>query len=146
VSAAETTGTTEANKALMRRIVEEFWNNKRLDLAEEFFHADSTSPSAPQFNGVEGVRTIGKIMFDAFPDFHMNIDIILAEGDRVVGRFTETGTHQGEFFGVPASGKKATWTEIGIFRVVDGKVKESWYETDMMTLMQAIGAMPAASS
>ena len=76
---------------------------------------------------------------NAFPDFHMTIDDLIAEGPYVVARFTETGTHQGELFGVPATGKKVSFGEIGILRFAGGQIVESWYEVDMAGLFQQLG-------
>jgi predicted ester cyclase len=75
----------------------------------------------------------------------MSIEDIVAQGDKVAARFVEHGTHNGEFMGIAPTGRQATWTEIGILRIEGGKIVESWYETDMLGLMQQIGALPAPS-
>lgn len=135
---------TKENKALFRRFIDEFWNNKNLDVADELFAPEAVSPSAPQLPpGPEGVKTIGRMVLGAFPDFHMTIEDLVAEGDRVAARFVEQGTHNGEFMGIAPTGRQATWTEIGILRIGDGKVVESWFETDMLGLLQQLGAVRA---
>lgn len=134
----------EDNKALMRRLVEEFWNNKRLEVADALFAPSVTSPTAPWAPpGPTGVKLAATMIFTAFPDFHMSIDQMVATGDRVAARYVETGTHQGAFMGVAPTGRKVCWTEIGILRIQDGKVVENWFEPDMLTLLQQLGAVPA---
>ena len=132
--------TREANKALMRRFVEEVWNKGNLDVADEIFHPEHTSPSAPQLPpGAEGVKMIARMMRTAFPDYWMRIEYLVAEDDRVAARFSQGGTHLGDLMGIPPTGKKVEWTEIGILRVADGKVVESWYDVDMLGLMGQLG-------
>ncbi len=82
-------------------------------------------------------------MFAAFPDSNMTIDDTVAEGDRVVSRFTVRGTHRGEFQGIPPTGKQVTITGIAISRIEGGRVVEDWEELNMLGLMQQIGAIPA---
>jgi steroid delta-isomerase-like uncharacterized protein len=79
----------------------------------------------------------------AFPDLHYTIDDMLAEGDKVVVHATVSGTHQGAFMGMPATGKSATWSEIHIARMNDGKVVEHWVNQDRMGMLQQLGLIPA---
>ena len=79
------------------------------------------------------------MMRDAFPDYWMEITHIVAEDDRVAARFRQGGTHTGPLMGIAPTGKKVEWTEIGILRVADGKVVESWYDVDMLGLMSQLG-------
>lgn len=130
----------EENKALMRRFIEEVWNQGKLDAADKLFHPQATSPSAPQLPvGPAGVRAIATLFRSAFPDFHMTIEDLIAEADLVVGRFTQGGTHRGEFMGVAPTGRQVQFTETGILRIAGGQVVESWYETDMLGLLQQLG-------
>ena len=76
---------------------------------------------------------------DAFPDYWMEITHIVAEDDRVAARFRQGGTHDGDLLGIAPTGKKVEWTEIGILRIADGKVVESWYDVDMLGLMGQLG-------
>ena len=133
----------EENKAIFRRFIEEVWNQGNLTVADELFAPDAFTPSAPQLPpGPEGVKTIATLWRTAFPDFQMTIEDLIAEEDKVAARFTERGTHQGEFMGIAPTGRQMSVTEIGILRMVDGKVTESWYEVDMLSLMQQLGALP----
>jgi predicted ester cyclase len=80
--------------------------------------------------------------FDAFPDGHMTIDDLVVEGDKVVARYTLTGTHKGEFMGIPATNKKVTGWVIEIDRVAGGKCVEGWSRMDTLGLMQQLGVVP----
>lgn len=75
----------------------------------------------------------------AFPDLHYTLDDVIAEGDRVVQRATATGTMLGDFQGMPASGKHATWSEVHILRMRDGKIVEHWASVDQLGFAQAPG-------
>ncbi len=132
--------TREANHALMRRFIDEVWNKGDVAVADEIFHPEASSPSAPALPlGPDGVKVIVKMMRDAFPDYWMEITHIVAEDDRVAARFRQGGTHTGPLMGIAPTGKKVEWTEIGILRVADGKVVESWYDVDMLGLMSQLG-------
>jgi predicted ester cyclase len=132
--------TKEQNHKLMEEFVEELWNKGNLAWAEEHFHPDASSPNAPGLpHGAQGTNMIVQMMRSAFPDFHMEITHMVASDDRVAARFVETGTHDGEFFGIAPTGKKVEFTEIGILRVADGKIVETWYDVDMLGLMGQLG-------
>jgi predicted ester cyclase len=129
----------EENKAIFRRMIEELWNEKRLAVADELFASDATSPTVPQLpRGPEGVKQVASMFLAAFPDLQISIDYMVAEGDRVFGRLTERATHKGTFFGIAPTDKQVQFTEMGILRIENGKVVESWYDVDMMGLMQQI--------
>jgi predicted ester cyclase len=141
--ASATPTSPDENKALMRRFIEEVWNKGNLQVADEIFHPAATSPSAPQLPpGPAGVRIIAEMFRSAFPDFRMTIEDLIAEEDIVVARFTQGGTHRGTFMGAAPTGRQVQFTEIGILRVAGGKVVESWYETDMLSLYQQVGLIP----
>jgi predicted ester cyclase len=132
--------TREETKAIMQRLIDGFWNGKDESVADELFHPQASSPSAPGIPlGPEGVKMIGRMFWEAFPDYRIEIEHIAGEPDRVAARFRQYGTHQGELFGIPATGKSAEWTEMGILRIADGKIVESWYDVDMAGLMQQLG-------
>jgi steroid delta-isomerase-like uncharacterized protein len=132
--------TRAENRALMERFIEEVWNKRNLAVADEVFHPEASSPSAPDLpRGPEGVKMIAQMFFNAFPDYWMRIDRIVAEDDRVAARFTQGGTHEGDLMGIAPTGKKAEWTEMGILRIEGGQVVESWYDVDMVGMMQQLG-------
>ena len=134
----------EENKAIMRRMIEELWNKGDMQVADELFAPDHTSPSAPQLPpGSEGVKMIVSMFRNAMPDYHMTIDLIIAEGAQVAARFIQSGTHTGDdLMGIAQTGKSATWTEVGVLQIKDGKIVQSWYEVDMLGMMQQLGAIP----
>jgi steroid delta-isomerase-like uncharacterized protein len=130
----------EETKAIMHRLIDEFWTQRKEEVADELFHPDASSPSAPGLpNGPEGVKQIARMFWTAFPDYWMRIDHMAGEDDRVAARFTQGGTHKGDLFGIAPTGKTAEWTEMGILRIADGKIVESWYDVDMAGLMQQLG-------
>ena len=137
---------TEQNKALARRFIEEIWNQKNLAVARELmaatyvFHTAGSPPGLPP--GPEGFQQFASAFFTAFPDVHTSIEDQLAEGDKVVTRWTSRGTNTGSLFGMPATGKSATITGITIDRIADGKIVESWDELDQLGMLQQLGVIP----
>jgi predicted ester cyclase len=76
---------------------------------------------------------------EAMPDYHMDIDLIFADEKKVAARFTQSGTHTGgELMGMKPSGRKATWTEIGVLEIENDKIVKSWYEVDMLSMIQQL--------
>jgi steroid delta-isomerase-like uncharacterized protein len=133
------------SKDLARRFYEEVFNAGDLDaidqlLTPDFVDHEEGPPGTP--DGIEGVKAFVTMYREAFPDIHVTIDDMVEEGDRIAVRATFTGTHDGEFMGVPASGRSIKIEAIDMVRVVDGKAAEHWGVTDAMGLMQQIGAIP----
>lgn len=138
---------SDENKAIFQRVVDELWNNKNLNVADELFapNAPNNIPIAPDLAaGPTGAKALVSMFRTAFPDLKVSVDRVHAMGDRVAGRVVEEGTHQGEFLGVAGSGKAVDFTKIGLFRIENGKIAESWYEFDSLRVMQQIGAIPGA--
>jgi steroid delta-isomerase-like uncharacterized protein len=136
---------TEQNKALVRQMVEEVFNRGNVSLADEFLAPDFVEreelpPGIPRDR--EGVKLLTTLLRSAFPDFKATLEDIVAEGDRVVIRQTWSGTHQGEFMGVPPTGRTVSFGVIDILRVAGGKCQEHWGQMDTMSLMQQLGALP----
>jgi len=136
--------TTEANKAVYRRFVEEVINQGNYDLVDELYSPDYVDHSAPPGvpPGLEGVKGVFALFRTGFPDVHFAIDGLVAEDDRVATWVTGHGTNNGPFLGNAPSGKPATWSSFGIFRVKDGKIVEHWGIPDLIGLLQQIGAIP----
>lgn len=138
---------TEDNKAIARRVYEEGFNAHNPAIVDEMFAADIVQhvPSPPPgFRGDrEGVKQGFAMILSAFPDWHVTVEDMLAEGDKVVTRFTRQGTQRGELLGIPATGKSVTTTGIDIFRIADGKLAEHWVESDVLGVMQQLGVIPA---
>ena len=137
----------DENKALFQRVVDELWNGKNLNAADELFAANAPNniPVAPDLPaGPEGAKALLSLFHTAFPDLTVKVDRVHAMGDRVAGRLFHEGTHNGSFLGVAGSGNKADFTMIGLFRLENGKIAESWYEFDSLRIIQQIGAMAGA--
>jgi hypothetical protein len=83
------------------------------------------------------------MLLRVYPDIHLTVEDLIAEGDKVVGRTTVTATHQGEFMGVAPTGKSVTYNEIFIFRFAGGRVVETWGVVDVYSQMKQIGVIPA---
>lgn len=132
---------TQENKASGRRFVEEVMNKGNVAVVDELSGANfvdhSLPPGVPAGN--EGFKGFVAMYRAAFPDLHYTIDDEIAEGDRVVQRTTANGTMKGDFQGMPASGKSATWQEIHITRFADGKVVEHWGVVDQLSMLQQLG-------
>ncbi len=133
--------TTEANKATARRFADEVLNRGNLALIDELVAPDFVDHSAPP--GVPPNRDAAKTFFAtlraAFPDLHVTIDDVIAEGDKVVLRSTAHGTMKGEFAGMPPSGKSATWASVDILRFANGKQVEHWGVQDQLSMLQQLG-------
>jgi steroid delta-isomerase-like uncharacterized protein len=136
---------TEQNKALVRQMVQEVFNRGNVRLAIEFLAPDFVEREelpAGIPRDCEGVKLLTTLLRSAFPDFKATLEDIVAEGDRVVIRQTWSGTHQGEFMGVPPTGRTVSFGVIDILRVAGGKCQEHWGQMDTMALMQQLGALP----
>jgi predicted ester cyclase len=136
----------EQSKALANRFVEEVINQGNIDRAGEFFAADYVDhvPAPPGFpTGIEGLKHCFTLFRQAFPDLHYTVDDTIVEGDKVVQRVTGRGTMKGEFLGIPATGKQATWTEMHISRMgSEGKFVEHWGNVDQLGMLQQLGVIP----
>jgi steroid delta-isomerase-like uncharacterized protein len=91
----------------------------------------------------EGWSGFLRMFASAFPDVHISVETAISEGDVVASRWTMTGTHRGDFMGVPPTGKSITMKGIDFSRVVNGKIAEHWAQFDAIGVMQQIGAIPA---
>jgi steroid delta-isomerase-like uncharacterized protein len=136
---------TETNKAIIARMIEQVWNEGRTDLVEEFFTKDYVQHIAgqPAVAGFEVVQQGAASSRAAYPDFHLSIDAQVAEGDSVATRWTVTGTHEDEFYGIPAMGKQVIHYGTTFYRLENGRIAEVWFLADMMGLMQQLGVIPA---
>ena len=134
---------SEENKGVQRRVIEEVFNRGDLDLVDELFSQNYVQhdPSGPQVGqGTEEFKGTVSAIRAAFPDLHMEIEDHIAEGDKVVTRWVGSGTHEGEFMGVPPTGNRVSMTGTVIDRFADGKIEESWNLYDalgMLTQMEA---------
>jgi steroid delta-isomerase-like uncharacterized protein len=131
------------NKQHYEQYIKEFLQEGDESAADKYIDANVvTHDGMPdQAPGLDGVKQTFKSLRDAFPDMTVNVEDIIAENDKVVGRFVVSGTNTGNFMGMPATGKKFTYDEIVIVRFKDGKIVEHWAEMDSLGMMQQLGIM-----
>ena len=135
---------TEENKAIIRRAVEETWHKRNLDVIDELYATDFVNhdSGAPDVRDLVTYKGFIAAARTGLPDFHVTIEDMIAEGDKVASRWTARGTHQDELFGIPPTGKQATWTGMTIYRFAGGKIVEAWWLRDMLSLLIQLGVVP----
>jgi steroid delta-isomerase-like uncharacterized protein len=133
------------NKAIVRRFIEEYQSQGDETVAEEILADDFVdhSPFGPFPPDREGVKQLFAALRGAFSDLHAVVQDQAAEGDKVWTRKTFHGTNDGEFMGMPPTGRKVTFDVIDILRLRDGQFVEHWNVVDNLGLMQQLGAVPA---
>lgn len=129
------------NKQVTERIWSELVNGCRLESMAELVSADFVDhaplPGLP--NDLDGLRQRLQVLHRAFPDFHSTIRDLVAENDKVVAYVLSTGTHQEDFVGLPATGRKFALEEIQILRIADGKMVEHWQVADLFGMLVQLG-------
>ena len=136
---------SDESKAIVARLVQEVFNQGNSavidQLVDDSFVDHNPIPGTPANKA--GLKQQLDILRAAFPGFSVRIEDQVAEGEKVATRITATGTHRGDFLGVPATGKQCSVGAIRIDRVVGGKLVENWEEFDALGMMQQLGAMPS---
>lgn len=136
---------SERNKSVGRRLIEQVWNRGNFAVVDELIASDyighSSTPDS-ETQGREGYKQFYAALRQAFPDLQVTVEDQIAEGDRVVTRWTARGTHTGNFQGIPPTGKQGDITGITIDRIANGKVVECWTNADDLGLLQLLGALP----
>jgi predicted ester cyclase len=134
---------TEENKAIVRRY-REIHNSNNLAALDQIVDANIISysgvPGLPP--GLEGGKMVHNMFLSAFPDSQVTTEDLIAEGDKVVERFSFHGTNKGSFMGAPPTGKQVTTTGMSVFRIANGKIVEHWGENDALGVMQQLGLIP----
>ena len=120
---------SEENKAIAGRYLDELWNKKNEAIPDELRSFSR--------------GTLGREVRAAFPDIQLTVEDQVAEGDKVVTRYTLRGTHKGEFAGIAPTDKQVTFTGIWIYRIEGGKIVERWGNSDRAGLLEQIGAIPS---
>jgi steroid delta-isomerase-like uncharacterized protein len=138
----------ETNIATVRRMIEQVWNQRQLDLIEEFCTEDIVQHVAgyPVSTGLETLRATTAMSLNVFPDLKLTIDDGIAQGDKVAARWTMTGTQKGELFGIPATGKQVTQSGTTFYRLADAKIAELWFLADNLGMMQQLGVVPQGAA
>ena len=135
---------SEENKALVRRLFEEVLNQKRVDVIDELFardYVDHDPDNPDQKPGSEGVHDWVNDFITAFPDVHLTIDGMIAEGDEAATRFTFRATHKGDLVGIAPTDKQVTVTGVWISRFSGGKIVEAWLNMNTLGMMQQLGVI-----
>jgi steroid delta-isomerase-like uncharacterized protein len=137
--------TESENKAVIERFISDVLNRGRLETADELVAENfiELDPLPGQKQGREGLKEIIVMLRSAFPDMHWVIEETIASGEKVVSRFHWTGTHKGEFMGMPATGKSVKVKGVVIDRIVGGRMTESRILMDDLGMMQQLGVIPA---
>ena len=131
-----------ANKKVVRRYFNEVLNAGNLKKIKELIAQDYVShyPAGYELGGgPEDVEQIVTSVREAFPDVQFTVDDLIAEGEKVVCRWTFKGVQAGNFMGIPPTGREATVVGIAIYRVVDGQISEAWVAWDVLGLMRQLG-------
>ena len=143
------TSVNVSTESLKEKVRDEFMRWELLGdptLIDECYTADCVwhGPGGMEMKGHEGLKQLMAMLNTAFPDRRYTVHDLIAEGDKVVARWTLEATHRGEYMGVPATGKQVTMDGIYIIRFVDGKQAEWWLQADFAGMMQQLAALPTA--
>jgi len=132
--------TLSGNKSVVLRSEAELWSKGNLAAADELYSPNFVCHFVigPEWRGVQGMKDVVAQHRRSFPDWNEKVDDIIAEGDKVVIRFTSTGTQKGEFGGIAPTGKKVIIREVAIFRLADGKIIEQWGMPDVHGLLEQL--------
>jgi steroid delta-isomerase-like uncharacterized protein len=136
---------SENNKTIVRRLIEEFWNQGNQSLADQLFtpnytHHDSSTPDFGR--GPESERKRATLYRTAFPDIHLTVEDIIAEGETVMTRWSCRGTHKGDLNGIAPTGKQVNISGVTVLRLTNGKMAEGYVNWDALGLMQQLGVVP----
>lgn len=139
---------SEENKAVVRRFHEGLVNRRDLSVADELvaptyvYHA----PGLPmEIRGPEGIKNLLSVYTAGFPDVSVEVHELVAENDKVAARLSYSGTHRGDFQGIPPTGRQFSITSISLCRLSGGKIVEEWEIPDNMRMLQQLGIIPTNS-
>jgi len=134
---------TEVNKAVAKRFLNEVWNQGDVSVIDEITVPNYVlHEGSEDIEGSEALKQYVTVYRTSIPDINFTIDEIFAENDKVVIRFTASGTQQGELLGIPPTNAHATITGNVIIKIVNGKMEETWTNKDDLGLLQQIGVIP----
>jgi predicted ester cyclase len=135
----------EKNKALVREITDQIWNQRKLERIPEFYSPEYVAdyrPYAPERKGHDAIREMVERAHSSFPDYHEEVQQLVAEGDYVVVRLTTSGTQKGKWGPVPPTGKRIEFEEIAILKIADGKVVWQRGVVDNLSVLRQLGVVP----
>jgi len=136
--------TISQNKNTVTSFIDALFTKGDLGAVDEYLAEDYVDHNPPlgRPGTREGMREAAAMIRAAFPDWHSDLGFLVEEGDLVVENFTASGTHQGEVFGVPPSGRTVTLPGINIWRIRDGRIVERWGQLDDLGMMRQLGLVP----
>jgi steroid delta-isomerase-like uncharacterized protein len=131
-------------RLIVQRFLDEVVNRGRQELIDELWATDMIwrGGSLGEIHGIDAYkRYLAANATGAFTGMHLVIQEVITENDKVVVRFTNSGTQTGPFLGTPASGKHAEWPGIGIYTIRDGKITEAWFAEDILSMLLQLGTI-----
>jgi len=135
-----------ANKNIVRRLYEEVWNERKVEVINEII-SPSHALHAPNISGSsigpEAYKRNVLLFLTGYPDLHWTIEDTIAENDKVVACWTISGTHKGDYMGIPATNKKVSVDGITIHHIADGRIMDSYSNWDVLGMMQQLGVVSA---
>jgi predicted ester cyclase len=139
---------TERNKAVIQKWIEEGWNKGKVDIADEIYALNFTAiepdDSAKILQGPEDIKKSVIALRSAFPDIHFTIDYLIAEDEMVMGAFTVRGTHKGEIWGLAPTGNRIVFKAVDLWRFETGKIAQRCFASvDRLDILQQLGCLPA---
>jgi predicted ester cyclase len=139
-------GDAGANKELYRHYIEDTWNKKNPAAVDRYLTPDYVEHNTNLPPGVDGRKRFMATVLAAFPDYHAEIQEVIAEGDRVVARVEFTGTNDGPYDGRPPTHNKLSFSTADFFRIADGKIAEHWDVVNVLPRMIALGLIQPPTS
>ena len=136
------------NKEIIRRLIDEVWNQRKLDVLDEIIAPDAFihSPTVPNLSrGPEGAKQYVQLFWAAFPNLRVTTDDMAAEGEKAALRWSASGTHQGKLMGIEPTGNRMAITGQAIYTIVRGKITEDWINADTLGMLQQLGVIPRLS-
>lgn len=144
ITASPTSLTSIENANTVRKLIDEIWNRGQMAMADMIYTPDyiDHDPAATHtMRGPEAVKQNATMYRTAFPDLHLHIEDTISDGDKVVVRWTSTGTHTGDLQGIAPTGRSTSSTGITIARFVNGQIAEEWANWDTLGLMRQLGVV-----
>jgi predicted ester cyclase len=134
----------QTNKQLVRRLYDEVLNGRRPEVIKELALADYTEhdPLPGQRDGLVGLKDRATMLIEGLAST-FSVEDVIAEGDRVVVRWTNSGRHSGPFLGIPPTGRSFTMAGIDIYRIENHRLAEHWHVVDQLTMLQQLGLVPS---
>lgn len=134
---------SEQNKLIARQVFEDIQSEGNTALVDQIVAVDYVCHTPPvDIHGPEGAKQFTALLRAAFPNMRVTVEDQIAEGDKVATRWIFRGTHEGDFQGIPPTGKQVTMSGITIFHIANGKLLEGWNKPDLLSLLQQLGAVP----